>query len=87
MTGPSMDDLRRAGMEAHLRPIQHEIDELKASLPLPLRVLHSGLVRLSALTARIEAAHARRARGMWGNRKPTLRMCADECGHERSGKP
>ena len=39
-TAPTMDDLRRAGIEAHLHPIRRRIDEMVAALPWHGRLLY-----------------------------------------------
>ncbi|WP_158239366.1 hypothetical protein [Brachybacterium sp. UMB0905] len=52
MTDPSIDDLRRAGTEEAVRPIQARIDEMLTSLPW-----HGRLIYRAALPA------SRRARG------------------------
>lgn len=57
MTYPSMDDLRRAGIEAHLRPIQSRIDAQVASLPWHGRVLYRACL---AVTTRYYAWKDRR---------------------------
>ena len=39
-TAPTMDDLRSAGIEAHLHPIRRRIDEMVAALPWHGRLLY-----------------------------------------------
>ena len=39
-TAPTMDDLHRAGIEAHLRPTRRRIDEMVAALPWHGRLIY-----------------------------------------------
>lgn len=52
MTYPSMDDLRRASTEAHLRPIQRDIDAAVASLPWHGRLIYRLALPIARLTVR-----------------------------------
>lgn len=54
MTYPSMDDLHRAGAEAHLRPIQRRMDAMVASLPWHGRMLYRLALPVARAMARIE---------------------------------
>lgn len=54
MTNPSMDDLHRAGAEAHLRPIQRRMDAMVASLPWHGRMLYRLALPVARAMTRIE---------------------------------
>lgn len=47
MTRPTMEDLRIAGIEAHLKPIRQELDEIMADVRR--RLLTMGLAALAVL--------------------------------------
>lgn len=51
-TAPTMDDLRRAGIEAHLRPIRRRIDEMVAALPWHGRLIYRLALPIARLTVR-----------------------------------
>lgn len=53
MTDPSMDDLRRASTEAHLRPIQRDIDAAVASLPWHGRLIYRAVLPVARVIYRV----------------------------------
>lgn len=52
MTYPSMDDLHRASAEAHLRPIQRDIDAAVAALPWHGRLTYRAVLPLARIIYR-----------------------------------
>lgn len=56
MSGPTMEDLRIAGIEAHLEPIRQELDEVMAVIHR--RLLALGIAATVAVVVAYRAARA-----------------------------
>lgn len=54
MTHPSMDDLRRAGIEATVAPIQRDIDKAVAALPWPGRLIYRAVLPIARIIYRLK---------------------------------